>query len=104
MLDLFIPPSARRLVRYTVPINVRFGADRLRLACKRDLGLTLDPATAVRFHNRRKDTLVLYTRDQSGNRCIAKKLERGAFLLPVPAEGQKCVVLNASKVASLFRT
>ena len=103
MLDVFIPRSARRLVLYPVPINVRWGADRLRVACERDLGLTLDPATAVIFHDRKKDTLVFYTRDQSADRCITKKLEQGAFLLPVPAEGQKFVVLKASKLASLFR-
>ena len=46
---------------------------------------------------------MLYTLDGSGDRCITKKLERGAFLLPVPAEGQTYVVLEASKVGSLFR-
>ena len=103
MLDLFIPPSTRRLVLYPVPINLRWGPDRLRVACERDLWLTLDSTTAVVFHNRKKDTLVLYTLDRDGDRCITKKLERGAFLLPVPAEGEKYVVLAASKVASLFR-
>lgn len=103
MLDLFIPPSTRRLVLYPVPINPRWVPDRLRVACERDLGLTLDPATAVLFHNRKKDTLVLYTLDRTGDRCVVKKVERGAFLLPVPAEGKKYVVLAASKVASLFR-
>jgi hypothetical protein len=103
MLTLFIPPSARRLVLYPVPIDVRWGADRLRIACERDLGLTLDTATAVIFHNRKKDTLVLYTRAQDGDRCIKKKLDQGAFLLPAPADGQRYVVLKASKVASLFR-
>jgi hypothetical protein len=103
MLDLFIPASTKRLVLYPVPINLRAGPDRLRVACERDLGLTLDHATAVVFHNRKKDTLVLYTLDHSGDRCITRKLEQGAFLLPVPAEGEKYVVLAASKVASLFR-
>ncbi len=103
MLDLFIPRSVRRLVLYPVPINVRWGPDRLRGACERDLGLTLDPTTAVIFHNRKKDTLVLYTLDQDGDRCITKKLEQGAFVLPVPAEGKRFVVLKAEKVASLFR-
>src|SRR5262245_58401825 len=99
MLDRLIPSSTRRLVIYPVPVNVRWGPIRFRIACERDLGLTLDPATAVIFHNRRKDTLVLYTLDRTGDRCITKKLARGAFLLPVPAEGQSYVVLDASKVA-----
>jgi hypothetical protein len=103
MLDLLIPSSTRRLVLYPVPINVRWGPDRLRVACERDLGLKLDLATAVLFHNRKKDTIVLYTLDRTGDRCVTKKLDRGAFLLPVPAEGQKYVVLAASKVARLFR-
>lgn len=104
MLDVFIPRSVRRLLVYPVPINVRWGAERLREACERDLGLTLDPATGVIFHNRKKDTLVLYMLDDDGGRSITKKLERGAFLLPVPAKGQKFVVLKAEAVASLFRT
>lgn len=103
MLDLFIPPSTRRLVLYPVPINPRWGPDRLRVACERDLGLTLEPATAVLFHNRKRDTLVLYTLDRNGDRCITKKVERGSFLLPVPAEGEEYVVLSVSKLASLFR-
>lgn len=56
------------------------------------------------FHNQKQDALVLYTLDHTGDRCITKKLERGAFLLPVPANGQKYVVLDAPKVMSLFRT
>ena len=104
MLDRFIPPSTRRLVLYPVPINVRSTPDRLRSVCERELGLKLDLATAVIFHNQKKDTLVLYTLDHTGDRCITKKLKRGAFLLPVPAEGERYVVLDASKVMSLFRT
>jgi hypothetical protein len=104
MLELLIPRSVRRLIVYPVPINIRWGVERLREACARDLGLTLDPATGVIFHNRKKDTLVLYTLDCDGDRCITKKLERGAFLLPVPGEGQKFVVLKAETIASLFRT
>ncbi len=93
----------RPLVLYPVPINVRWGPYRLRVACERDLGLRLDPSTAVIFHSRKQDTLLLYSLDQSGDRCITKKLERSAFLIPIPAEGQKYVVLEASKVANLFR-
>lgn len=104
MLQHLIPPSIRRLVLFPVPINVRWGPDRLRVACERDLGLTLDRKTAVIFHNRKQDTLVLYTLDEDGDCCIMKKLERGAFLLPVVPAGERYVVIEASKVGSLFRT
>lgn len=103
MLDLFIPTHTRRLILYPNPINVRWGPERLRAACERDLGVTLDRTTAVLFHNRAQDTLVLYTLDDDGDRCITKKLHRGAFLLPVPAAGEKYAVVEASKVGSLFR-
>jgi hypothetical protein len=46
---------------------------------------------------------VLYTLDANGDRCVTKKLDRGVFLLPVPSAGQKYVVLDASKVDTLFR-
>lgn len=104
MIDLFVPPRVRRLVIYPSPINVRWGVDRLRAACERDLGLKLDRRTAVIFHNRKQDTLVLYAIDHEGEQTISKKLERGAFLLPVCPEGQPYVVLKASNVASLFRS
>jgi hypothetical protein len=45
-----------------------------------------------------RDTLVLYSLDGDGDRCITKMLDRGVFLLPVPAAGQKDVVLDASKI------
>ncbi|CAN5238322.1 hypothetical protein BH09MYX1_BH09MYX1_57860 [soil metagenome] len=42
--------------------------------------------------------------DADGDRCITKTLDRGVFLLPVPAAGQKYVVLDASKIGILFRS
>ncbi len=56
------------------------------------------------FHNRRQDTLVLYAVDGGGDQCITKKLDRGAFLLPVCPAGQPYVVMKASSVATLFRS
>lgn len=103
MLELFIPSQTRRLILYPSPINVRWGPDRLRAICERELGVTLDRTTAVVFHNRAQDTLVLYTLDDTGDRCILKKISRGVFLLPVPAAGEKYAIVKASKVATLFR-
>lgn len=103
MLETLIPPSTQRLILYPTPVNVRWGPARLRQACESDLGLTLDPTTAVLFHNRKKDTLVLYTLDSNGDRCITKRVDRGTFLLPLPAPEEEYVVLSAAKVKSLFR-
>jgi len=81
VLDLFIPTHTRRLILYLNPINVRWGPDRLRAACERDLG-------------------VRYTRDDDGDGCITKKLYRGAFLLPAPAAGEKYAVIEDNRVSS----
>ena len=101
MLHLLIPLEVRRLVIYPTAINTRWGLDRLA-AASRDLGVKLDRATAVLFHNRSRDTLVLYLVDGDGDRCVTKKLDRGAFLVPVPAAGKPYAVLDASKIDTLF--
>jgi hypothetical protein len=103
VIDLLLSPSTKRLVVYPTAINTRWGPQRLRAACERDLGVELDLSTAVLFHNRARDTLVLYSLDADGDRCITKKLDRGCFLLPVPAAGRTYVVLDASKIGALFR-
>lgn len=104
MLDLMLPATTRRLIVYPAAIDVRWGPDRLRATCEGELKVTLDRSTAVLFHNRARNTLVLYTLDSDGDRCITKKLDRGVFLLPVPVAGQKYVVLDASKIGTLFRS
>ncbi len=103
MFDLLLPRSTRRLIVYPAAIDTRWGPERLRAACERDLGVELDRVTAVLFYNRARDTLVLYTLDADGDRCIKKKFGRGAFLVPVPAAGQKYVVVDASKIAKMFQ-
>jgi hypothetical protein len=103
VFDLLLPLWTRRLIVYPAAIDTRWGPERLRAACERDLGVELDRATAVLFYNRTKDTLVLYTLDADGDRCIKKYLVRGAFLVPVPAKGQKYVVVDASKISKLFQ-
>jgi hypothetical protein len=103
MIDFLLPPGIKRLIVYPTAIDTRWGHDRLRDACERGLGVELDRSTAVLFHNRGRDRLVLYVLDESGDSCLMKKLDRGVFLLPVPAPGQKYVVLAASKIRTLFR-
>jgi len=82
VIDLFLSPWTKRLIVYPVAINTRWGPARLRAACERDLGIELDRSTAVLFHNRAKDTLVLYSLDADGDRCITKKLDQSRRLPP----------------------
>lgn len=53
VLERHLLRQTRRLILYPSPIDVRWGPDRLRLICDRDLGLTLDGTTAVVFYNAR---------------------------------------------------
>lgn len=104
MIDFFLPSTTKRLIVYPTAIDTRWGPDRLRATCEHALDMKLDRSTAVLFHNRARDTLVLYVLDADGDRCLTKKLDRGVFLLPVPAAGQKYVILDAAKLSSLFRS
>jgi len=54
-------------------------------------------STAARGHPRS------YALDSNGDRCIKKKLGRGAFLVPVRAAGQKYVILDAPKIGNCFK-
>ena len=104
MFDFLFPPAVRRLVLYPEPINTRVGLDALRKLSEQGLGLTLDPSTAVVFHNRTRDTLVVYCVTRSGDESIVKKMDRGAFMLPVPSPGERYATVEASKLQTLFRS
>lgn len=62
--------------------------------------MKLDRSIAVLFQNRARDALILYLLDANGDRCLTKRLDRGAFLLPVPAAGQKYVVLDPRRLGA----
>lgn len=104
MIEQFISPTTKRILVYPTPVDTRLSPDSLRRACEQGLGIRLDRETSVLFHNRSMTTLILYALDYDGDRCLSKKLDRGAFMLPVPADGQAYVLLDVSKVASLFRS
>lgn len=104
MIEQFVSPTTKRILVYPTPIDTRLSPDSLRAACEQTLGIKLDRDTGVLFHNRSKTTLVLYALDYDGDRCLSKKLDRGAFMLPIPAEGEAYVMLDVSKVGSLFRS
>jgi len=99
-----LPSSATRVVVYLQPISMRFGDVRLRELCRDKLGIEPDPSTAFLFTNQKRDCLLLYSAPSSGDRTLMKKLDRGAFLLPVPEhDGKPYTLMKPSVLARLFR-
>ncbi len=105
MLEPFLPKTATRVVVYLEPINVRWGVQKLGAFCRGVVGVEPDAATCFLFVNSRRDTLLLYFEDPSGEQTVKKKLDKGAFLLPVRAEdGAPFAILHPRMLSRLFRT
>ena len=89
---------------YLKPINVRLGPAKLRELCVETLGVEPDTRTAFVFTNKARDCLLMYFADESGDQTLVKKLEKGAFLLPVPdREGAELVTMKPKMLSRLFR-
>jgi len=105
MLDRFIPAFATRVVVYLHPINVRWGATKLRAFCTETLGIAPDYSTAFVFANKARDCLLMYSLDDADGQVLLKKLNRGAFLLPAASDGETPYVIMRPKMLSrLFRS
>ena len=103
MIEFFIPATVSQIIVYSRHIDPRWGPERLRNLCEQELDVRLEPATAVLFHNRAQDTLILVAQDDDGDRTVTKRLERGAFLLPAPDPGRGYATVRPSQMNSLFR-
>jgi len=104
MLHLLMPPSVSQLVVYLEPINLRWGPDRLRAFCREEIGMEPDESTGFIFTNRNQDSLVLYYVDEDGDGILRKKLDKGAFLMPLPGpDGKKWTKMGAAMAGRLFR-
>ena len=68
------------------------------------LGIEPDPSTAFLFTNKQRNCLLLYSAPSSGDRTLLKKLERGAFLLPVPEQGKNYALIRPAALTRLFRS
>ena len=105
MLEAILPQSATRVVVYLNPINIRWGAQKLRTLCREVLQIEPDAFTCFLFVNRSRDTLLLYSVGSDGDQTLLKKLDKGAFLLPAPrADGAPVAVLRPSMLPRLFRS
>ena len=80
MLKAFLPKSATQVVVYLEPINVRWGVQKLCAFCREVVGVEPQDAACFSFVNSRRDTLLLYFMDRTGEQILTKKLDKGSFL------------------------
>jgi hypothetical protein len=105
MLDLFLPKSAKRVVVYLEPTNMRLSMEKLAELCRNVVRIEPDDATCFVFVNRRRDALLMYFEDHDGAQTLTKKLDKGSFLLPArDAHRAPFVVLKPSMLRRLFRS
>ena len=105
MLEALLPKSATRVVVYLEPINVRWGVQKLGAFCREVVGVEPQDATCFLFVNSRRDTLLLYFMDRTGEQILTKKLDKGSFLLPArDKDGAPFVILRPSMLSRMFRT
>ena len=104
MLEYFIPQETRQVVIYLKPISMRWGPTKLRSFCVEELGMEPDPYTAFLFFNRSQDSLLMYMDAASGEQTVIRKLDRGAFVVPVAdADGAPLVTMKPAMIPKLFR-
>lgn len=105
MINQFLPRNLKRVVVYLQPINMRWGTTKLRSLCRKELGMEPNASTAFLFVNKSHDCLLLYSIDSDGDRTLAKKIEKGAFIVPAPEDdGSPFVILRPSILARLFKS
>jgi len=105
MLEAFLPKSAKRVVIYLEPINVRLGMDKLAQLCRDVAHIEPDDRTCFLFVNRRRDTLLMYFTDHDGEQTLTKKLDKGSFLLPARDPNREAfVILKPAALRRLFRS
>lgn len=103
MLEMLLPAHVTTIVVYPSPIAMNRGPDALRKLCADELGVEAKNGTVVLFHNRAKDTLKLYWEDPSGDQVVTKKLDRGAFLVPVVPPDAKYATVAPGALRRMFR-
>jgi hypothetical protein len=104
MLHALLPKSAKRVVLYLQPFNLRLGPEKLATFCRDIIRIEPDDKTCFMFVNRKRDTMLMYFLGHDGGQTLTKKLDRGSFLLPAPSEdATSFVVLRPSALPRLFR-
>lgn len=105
MLEAFFPKDAKNVLVYLLPINMRWGPEKIRALVTDTLGGPPHVASAYLFTNKKQDSLLLYFLDGTGKRTLQKRIERGTFVLPkLFAEGKPWATIDRSMLGQLFST
>jgi transposase len=68
----------------TAPIDLRQSFDRLCAIVREQLGMEPRAEAVFVFHNRNRTHLKILARDETGWWILYKRLDRGAFRIPLP--------------------
>ncbi len=87
----------------TAPVDLRLSFDRLGGIVREQLGADPRRDTLVIFHNRARTHLKLLWHDGTGYCLLYKRLDRGAYRIPlaIPA-GARHVIVSARELAVLL--
>lgn len=97
-------PNVRFVHIYSLPINLRWGEDKLIELCKTEMGLDPKQGGVYLFFNRKKDQMKLFFCDDTGSQELLKVLPKGGFLLPASSPSERFIKISIAKLNSLFRT
>lgn len=95
--------TAKRVVVYLKPINMRTACETLRTICCNELDIVPDAETAFVFVNKARDSLLLYYADKAGDHTLLKKMDKNLLMLPpAPPGGAPFVDMSPAVLPKLF--
>ncbi len=100
----FLPQDAKRVLVYLLPIRMSWGPAKLRTIIVETLDEDADEETAYVFANAKRDTLLVYWLDADGERTMQRRKDKGSFIWPVYADGERWARVHPKKLRSLLRT
>lgn len=97
---MIVPPTGVRVWLANGPTDMRRGMNGLALQVQQTLQRDPHAGELYVFRGRRGDLLKILWHDGLGMSLYAKRLERGRFLWPSPADG--CVAISASQLGYML--
>lgn len=84
------------------PVDMRYSFDRLSGLAKEQVGYDARSGALFLFFGRRRDALKILFFDGSGMCQFYKRLDRGAFVLPLAPEGARHVEVDDATLEALL--